>query len=210
MIIVGLRAEARIARALGVTVAVGGGTAAGAEGAARHLVARGAKVLISFGLAGALDPAIPAGMIVVPHTVIAEGTRFAADESLARRLGGPTTHVLLGAASVAMTPSAKQRLWRETGASAVDLESSAVARVAAGSGLPFAVLRAVCDTANHALPPAALVALDSDGVVGLLRVGGSVLAFPGQIPALLMLAADAARARRALKQRVRQISLAEQ
>jgi adenosylhomocysteine nucleosidase len=76
MIVVGLRAEARIARALGVPVAIGGGTAAGAERAARHLVAENTKALISFGLAGGLDPALAAGTILVPHTVIAGSRRF--------------------------------------------------------------------------------------------------------------------------------------
>lgn len=209
MIIVGLRAEARIARALGVPVAIGGGTAAGAERAARHLVAENTKALISFGLAGGLDPALAAGTILVPHTVIAGSRRFAAAESLTRRLGGPTAHVLLGMADVAATPAEKQRLWHETGASAADLESGAVARIAAEAGVPFAVLRAVCDTADHILPPAALAALDSSGAIGPLRVVRSVLAEPAQIPALLTLAADAARARRALRLWIRNISLAE-
>jgi len=180
MIIVGLRAEARIAQALGVPVATGGGTTTGAEHAARYLIAQGAKALISFGLAGGLDPALSAGAILVPHAVIAEGQRFAADGSLAHRLGGPTAHVLLGTADIATTPTTKQRLWRETGASAVDLESGAVARIAAEAGLPFAVLRAVCDTTNHALPPAALAALDSGGAISLPRVIRSVLAEIGR------------------------------
>ena len=38
----------------------------------------------------------------------------------------------------------------KAGADAVDLESAAVARVAERMGLPFAVLRAVCDTADRA------------------------------------------------------------
>ena len=92
----------------------------------------------------------------------------------------------------------KRRLSSQTGASAVDLESGAVARVAQRHRLPFAVLRAVCDPAQRTLPPAALAALDSGGGIRLARVLRSVIARPWQIPALLRLALDAASARRAI------------
>jgi adenosylhomocysteine nucleosidase len=48
------------------------------------------------------------------------------------------------------------------------------------------------------LPPAALIALDAAGAIGAGQVLASVLAWPGQIPALLRLASDAARARKSL------------
>jgi adenosylhomocysteine nucleosidase len=90
-----------------------------------------------------------------------------------------------------------------TGASAVDLESGAVARVAARHRLPFAVLRAVCDPAQRSLPPAALAALNSEGAIRTLSVLGSIVARPWQIPALLRLALDAALARHALARSAR-------
>jgi adenosylhomocysteine nucleosidase len=84
----------------------------------------------------------------------------------------------------------------------VDMESGAVAAVAAAHGLAFAVLRAICDPAARDLPPAALAALDAGGAIMALRVGASVLRDPAQIPALFKLAADAARARAALRKYV--------
>jgi adenosylhomocysteine nucleosidase len=69
--------------------------------------------------------------------------------------------------------------------------------------LPFAVLRAVADPAERDLPPAALLALDGGGRISFLRVLGSVIRNPGQVPGLLALAGDAAAARRALKERLR-------
>ena len=65
-IVVGLAAEARIARRLGWKVAIGGGAAAGAEAAARRLIDEGSDALVSFGLAGALDPALRPGALIVP------------------------------------------------------------------------------------------------------------------------------------------------
>jgi adenosylhomocysteine nucleosidase len=201
-VVVGLRAEARLARRLGVTVVIGGGTAAGAEAAARRAIAAGATALVSFGLAGGLDPRLRPGDLVVPAAVLCDGVLLASDPGLAEWLGGATPHRLLDDGTVAEDAATKRRLWRATGAAAVDLESGAVARAATAHNLPFAVLRAICDPADRELPPAALAALDGRGAIGLARVAGSVIARPGQIPALLRLAADAAAARRALVRRV--------
>ncbi len=191
---VGLAAEARIARRLGHPVAIGGGGAAGAEQAARRLVADGATALLSFGLCGALDPALRPGALLVPQTVLDGPARHAADPALAARFGGPTPHLLLAGETIAATAAEKRRLREATGADAIDLESGAVARI----GLPFAVVRAVCDPADQDLPPAALVALDAKGAIGFFRVLAALAARPAQLPALLALARQAAAARAAL------------
>jgi adenosylhomocysteine nucleosidase len=109
---------------------------------------------------------------------------------------------MLAGAAIAVTVAEKKSLFEATGADAIDLESGAVARVAAARGVPFAVLRAVADPAERNLPPAALVALDRSGRIGFLRVLASVFGNPAQIPGLLALARDAAAARRALKGKI--------
>ncbi len=197
-IVVGLAAEARIARKLGNPVAVGGGGAAGAEAAARQLVAEGATGLLSFGLCGGLDPALRPGVLLIPHAVLADGTRHIASAGIAARFGHVTPHVLLAGERVAATAAEKHLLHIATGAAAIDLESGGVARVAAQAGLPFAVLRAVCDPADQDLPPAALAALDGRGAIGLFRVLASLAARPAQLPALLTLARQASAGRRSL------------
>jgi adenosylhomocysteine nucleosidase len=203
-IVTGLAAEARLARPLGL-VEAGGGTPEGAEAAAGRLAARGAAGLISFGLAGGLDPSLRPGAVVVPVDVLEGARRYPTDVALSSRLGG-AAGTLLAAGHVVTEAAAKAALFATTGASAVDLESGAVARVAARHGLPFAVLRAVCDPAGRTLPAAALVALDEGGAIVVLRVALAVLRRPGQIPALIALARDAAAARRALLDRVRLIA----
>lgn len=187
---VGLAAEGRIAGRLGA-VAVGGGLPAGAMAAAELLVAQGVTGLVSFGLAGGLDPTLPPGTIVRPARVMDRDEVFLTS--------GPATHDLLLAHDQVIASAAAKAAWfRATGAVAVDLESGAVARVAARHRLPFAVLRVICDPALAELPPAALVALDGGGAIGVLRVIGSVLRSPVQLLALLALARDAGRARAAL------------
>lgn len=202
VVVVGLQAEARLVRPLGWGIAIGGGSSAGAEAAARSAVASGAAELVSFGLAGGLDPALAPGTLLVPHTVVTAGRRIFTDPTLSRRLGGPTAHCLLGAGEIVVDAGGKRRLLAETGAAAVDLESGAVAQVAQEHGLPFAVLRAVCDPAWRTLPPAALWALNGQGAISLGRVLYAVLADLGQIPDLLALGRDAAAARRSLRRRI--------
>jgi len=196
-IVTGLAAEARIARGLG-TVAVGGGFPTGAEAAAQWLVAQGATALLSFGLAGGLDPALRPGRLFVPAAVLEAGRAYPTDAALLARFGLVAHGVLLAGDAVVAEATAKDALWRATGAQAIDLESGAVASTAAVHGLPFAVVRAVCDPAERSLPPAALLALDGGGAVGLWRVLRSVALGPGQAPGLLALARDAGRAQETL------------
>jgi adenosylhomocysteine nucleosidase len=201
-IVTGLAAEARIARRLGWPVAVGGGTAQGARAAARGLADQGATALVSFGLAGGLDPALDAGALLVPEAILTQDGVVSADLPLLTWLGGPTVRCLLGAEAVAARASDKHRLWTRTGCAALDLESGPVAQTAAALGLRVAALRVVCDTAGVDLPPAALEALSVRGRIGVARVAASLAHAPRQIPALLQLARSATQARRALSDRV--------
>src|SRR4051794_26386992 len=107
-IVVGLAAEARIAHRLGWLVATGGGTAAGAEHAARRLIAEGCRALISFGLAGGLDPALRRGTPIVPSTVIANDGHYPTDPDLVRLLGGATQHLILGTDAIVASVAEKR------------------------------------------------------------------------------------------------------
>jgi adenosylhomocysteine nucleosidase len=183
-------------------VFVGGGGSDGAAAAARQAVQAGALSLISFGLAGGLDPALPAGTIIVPRQVIRGSRRYAAAPELGAALGGFTHLALLAGDTVVPSAEAKARLFSRWHASAVDLESGPVAEAAAAAGAGFAVLRAICDPADRDLPPAALAALDADGRIRIGRLLRALSRRPGQFSQLLTLGQDAARARRALAERV--------
>ena len=200
-VVVGLESEARIARALGCPVSVGGGGAAGAAAAAAALIGQGATALISFGLAGGLAPGLPPGAIVVPERVVdGAGQIWPVDPALAARLGVPHG-AMLAVPGIVATAAAKAQAWQRTGALAADIETGAVAQACPR----FAVLRVICDPAERDLPPAALSALDA---AGRIRPGGllqSLVRRPGQIPALIALGRDAAAARGAMVARVRSI-----
>ncbi len=199
-VVVGLHAEAVIARRLGWPVAIGGGGFAGALDAVKRLLADGATALLSFGLAGGLRPGLGAGAIVSPAWVIDhDGRRHPTNIDFARQLG-PVSGTLLAARHVVGTIEAKAEAWRTTQADAVDIETAAILDVAAGR--PVAVLRAICDSAERSLPPAALSALTAQGKIGIGAVMWSVAGRPGQIGSLVTFGRDAAAARKALLERV--------
>lgn len=200
--VVGFAAEASIAVRLGWSVAIGGGSATGAGRAVQRLIDAGATGVVSFGLAGGLDPNLAPGTLIIADAIVADGTIWRTDRSLNARLGGSTGHLSLGLDQNVGTAGEKQLLWQETGAAVVDRESGAVAAAAAAAGVPFAVLRAICDAADRDLPPAALVALDPAGRIALAQVARSVVTHPRQVPALVGLARNAMAARRTLRERI--------
>src|SRR5262249_50613320 len=139
-----------------------GGLAARLEQA----VAAGAEAIISFGLAGGLDPDLGPGRCIVAGAVLAGAERLPADAVWAGRLmprpAGPRQADIVGADRPVADVAAKQALRRSTGAAAVDMESGIAARLAATRGLPFAALRVICDPAGRAVPPAALAGFGDD------------------------------------------------
>ncbi len=202
--IVGMRAEARIARRLGM---VGIGAVGIGADSAETLAADGAPALISFGIAGGLDPALPPGALVVPGAVVTlDGERFAAAPALIAALGGATAKTLLGSPAIVGESTEKARIFATTGAAAVDMESGAVARAAARHGIPFAVLRVIGDPAGRDLPPAAKAAFVPGGGIAVFALIASLAAAPAQIPALFALARETRRALQGLQDAARRLA----
>lgn len=193
--IVGLAAEAALLRGLPVRIGIGGGSAAGASDACQSLIQQGVRGLVSFGLAGGLDPSWRPGALIIPRAVIDHHAIF----DCTPLVGAFNAPSILATDQIIVTRDAKSRLFAQSQAVAVDMESGAVARAAAAHNLPFAVLRAIIDPAERDLPPAAIIALDRAGTIGFLRVLGSVVVQPRQIGPLLALAGDATKARACLR-----------
>ena len=99
--------------------------------------------VISFGVAGGLDPTLRSGDVVLATEVLAGDTRWAAglslgDDLIDRLTSGRRRVVrgsLAGAEEVVTKRSCKAALHSETGASAVDMESHIAAAYAAEAGL---------------------------------------------------------------------------
>jgi adenosylhomocysteine nucleosidase len=179
----------------GALLAVSGMGGALASIAARRLVDAGASALMSFGLAGGLDPSLSAGSIVLPSEVISrDGVGFSTSTEWRRQLGvaiakqGP---VAAGKLLTSVQPidavADKAAAYRETGAVAVDMESLGVAEVAAAHNLPFIAVRVIVDTAADVLPRAVLAASQA-GRVNVLRLIGGLVVAPRDFMALIRLA----------------------
>lgn len=192
-------------KGLDVVAVAGGGDPARL---ARELAAaaQGADGIISFGMAGALDPALRIGDWVIGSGVIG-GFDAACDpvwaEALARRLPGARRGTVHAESRLIGYPAEKAQLFAGH-AIAADMESQVAARVAAGLGLPLAVLRCISDEAGAALPPAIAVAMKPGGGLALGAVLRSIGGNPGQLPALLRTVAGFNRAYRALREGARQ------
>ena len=179
----------------GSLVAVSGMGAAAAAAAAARLIDNGASALMSFGLAGGLDPALPAGSMVFPNEVISrDGRGFVTSMEWRDRLNtavqglGPVcAGKLLTSGRALDSVAEKAAAFRDTGAVAVDMESLAIAQVAAAHHLPFVAVRVVVDTAEDALPRAVLTA-SSSGQVRIWRLVGAIALAPAELGALIRLA----------------------
>jgi hopanoid-associated phosphorylase len=198
VIVVGLVREARIAEGRG-RVAIGASAIADALA--------GARGLISFGICGALDPALAVGDIVVGDGVIGDGViggdgPLATDpgwtNALRAALPGSRAGLVAGGDVIAGSLAAKAALRQASAAAVVDMESHAVARVARDAGLPFAVIRAVSDTAARALPRAAQAGFRADGEPDVRAVIAALLRRPWELPALIRTALDAEKAFKSL------------
>ncbi|MBL6077805.1 nucleoside phosphorylase [Belnapia sp. T18] len=147
--------------------------------------------VLSFGIAGGLDPSLITGDLVVATRVRGPGGAYAADPVWSARLAqrcGARLGMVAGAAGVVGEPSGKRLLRAATGALVVDLETEAAAAFATARRLPFAALRAVADTAEEVLPRAAAVGLTADGRPAAGRVALALLRQPRELPALLVVA----------------------
>lgn len=202
------REAGRITLSDGSLVAVSGIGYGAAARAAQSLIEAGAEGLVSWGMAGALDPALAVGTVCLPREIMdAHGARFTTAahwrELLATALSNSTSMStsnssstaagrpiaagpLLTAGAPIATVAAKQAAFRATGAVAVDMESAAVAQLAALHALPFIAVRVIVDTATDAVPPA-VEAASRAGSLRMRRLVWGLMLAPTELGSLIRL-----------------------
>jgi hypothetical protein len=189
----GLKREARIVERAGVgaAVVVGGGVSDRLERDLEACVGQRLGVILSCGVAGALDPSLRPGDVVIDgdEALVARLHAVLPDASLGKVVGGDT---------IVARAVDKRAMAERSGGIAVDMETHVASRVAARTGSPFGVVRAITDTAEDDLPPGALVGMRPDGGMALCAVLASLARHPGQLPALIRTGRQADRAFAAL------------
>ncbi len=210
-IITGLQSEANCfadtAVASNAEIRVAAAVSAKAMADAQELITRGCDALVSFGIAGGLDPALGAGHLIFASEIVTlEGTRYRTDvgarETLHQLISQdtPVSHLpMFGSDKVIMSPGHKSDLFHETGTVAVDMESHSVAKVAADAGIPFLVVRSISDNALSRIPKSIFGALAPDGSRRPGRVILNLMKRPTDLPGLLRLQRGSAAAHRRLR-----------
>jgi adenosylhomocysteine nucleosidase len=190
------RAESIATLADGSLLHVSGMGGQAASLGASMLADAGAGALVSWGMAGGLDPSLAPGTLVLPVEVVAtngsgiETSRAWRERaSTALRARHPSVQGRLLSCSHAIGSVAeKAALFKQTGAVAVDMESLAVGEVAMSRNLPFLAVRVIVDSALDALPRAVSAAADAAGQLHIWRLLGALALAPGDLGSLVRLA----------------------
>ena len=190
-----------------IRIACAGADPSRAARLSRELLADGCRALVSFGVAGGLNPSLAAGDLVLADAVTTpDGRRHPTDAAWRRRLAERCRTALrlhempLAGTDVPVLASAdKDALRRRSGAWAVDMESHAVARAAVEAGVPFLVVRAIADPASRAVPAWLADIVDERGRTRRAVLAATIIRRPGQIAALIRLGRDFAAAGRTLR-----------
>jgi adenosylhomocysteine nucleosidase len=214
LIVTGLAQEARIAAGPGMIVICSSSDPQQLRALLTTLDSRTFRGVVSFGVAGGLDPSLKTGDVVVATEVMAGDTRFLADMALneemiasaalkrsliPRRRRRVVRGGLAGVERVVAARACKAALHSETGAAAVDMESHIAAAYAAEAGIPFAALRVISDPAHRALPELAQNAIKPNGDICMRTIVRGVVRNPKTLRALVSTGIDFNRALRSLR-----------
>jgi adenosylhomocysteine nucleosidase len=170
----------------------------GIDNAARaslRLLEGGAEGLISWGTAGALDPQLLPGSLVIydaTHTI--SGDAYRCDPAWCAKLFSALS-MLNPIEGSGFTSAHAIASTREKGAirdqfhcAALDMESAAVGARASAAGVPFVAVRAIVDPADFDIPQTAISALAHGGEPRAWPMVRGLLRRPQELPALLKLA----------------------
>ena len=209
-VITGLASEADIFAALPSeqrpVVRIAGASAARAEAAALKLLGEGCAAILSFGVAGGLDPALRPGTVVIADAIVTADSRHMPTDAtwrdaVLRALDGSgplATGTIYGSDAPLLDVEAKKGAFDKTGAIAVDMESHGAARAAALKGMPFLAIRAVADGASQTIPPWVMDAILPDGGLAPEKIARALLPRPWMVWGLIGLARANGRALGAL------------
>ena len=174
---------------------------------ANRLVKNGCNILISFGYAGALDPQLSAGDLVLPKSVIdAKDNIFRTDKELHKKISGHFSNEialshgrLFGSDTIIWDAEEKKRVLDQYNTQTVDMESLGVAQAASENNCSFLIVRAISDTAKQDLPKNTLKSINLNNNIKIGSILLDLAKNPNELPCLLRLAQNSQKARRCLQ-----------
>ena len=176
--------------------------------AASIAVKAGCDTLVSYGYAGALDPALRAGDLLIGLSISNEDTTLESDDGAVQQLISKIkrtddirvrSSLLYAAPSIVKSRMQKSDLRRKGGWDAADMESLAIGCAAQQHGLSFFIVRAIVDTADVSLPDSLSKMVDERGAIRRTTALWEILKKPLEVPKYRGLAKAHKRADRSLR-----------
>lgn len=166
-------------------VAVAGVGAQRAAQAAKHLLADGARALVSWGVVGGLSAEWAPGDVVLAERIDSDaGTEHVStdwNQALLQtfmQAGVDARMGVLRSHAHAVTSVHEKQQLAVLGYAIVDMEAAAVAHAAGEAGVPFVAIKCVCDPVLRALPPVAMRLLRPDGRIRFSMLISALLRGP--------------------------------
>lgn len=189
-IVCGLESEAVLARRIpGAIVVCAAAQPAKARRLVQELINKGVTHLMSFGLAGGLEPGLPIGSMIVGTHVQSVVGKWSCDSNwindLIHKLPEAHSGGVWGSEFLVASSKEKRALYQKSRCLIVDMESQCVAEGAATAKLPMAIIRVVCDSSTMDVPPLVMDAIAENGGVDIGKAFWSIVRNPTQIPALI-------------------------
>jgi adenosylhomocysteine nucleosidase len=136
------------------------------------------KRVITCGFAGGLNPELRLGSIVFE-----EDFDTGLNEPLLRL--GAVPGKFHCSKRVAVTELEKRSLWEQTGADAVEMESSVIRTICREFEVPSATVRVILDSAREDLPLDFNALMTSDDRINFGKLAWTILSSPSKIPRLM-------------------------
>jgi adenosylhomocysteine nucleosidase len=154
-------------------------------------------LLISAGFAGGVTEDLRAGDLILAENFSDRQLLSTAQRALAAQK--VRTITLFTAESIIDSIAERNRIVKEHGAAAIDMETEFIASACAAHGVRMLSLRVVSDTVQEPFPAPPAILFDiAKQNTNFLRLGAYLLAHPIAIPRLLRFSRQIARARKSL------------
>lgn len=197
-----------------VWVAYSGAGRDNADKAAQCLLDKGVQGLVSWGCAAGLTPQFKPGDLLVADQAISDHQQFDIDtiwrnaviETLKTRVSAHGGKLFTSQVLVSRSLD-KQRIQQTNNTVALDMESCAIAEVAAKAGVAFLVIRSIADPVSMDLPQAVLTGLNDQGQVELPKLLHHLLRHPWEVVGLIKLGLHFFAAQKTLKIVAKQLGI---